>query len=57
MNTTPATTSKTSSTAAATTKTSTKGCCSGHGGVSKCNKKTGYQMCKDGTASTTCACQ
>ncbi|MCW8386084.1 hypothetical protein OQJ18_02025 [Fluoribacter dumoffii] len=32
-------------------------CCSGHGGVASCNKTTGYQMCKDGTASPTCKCK
>lgn len=31
-------------------------CCSGHGGVASCNKSTGHQMCKDGTASPTCTC-
>ncbi|KTD68872.1 hypothetical protein Lste_2030 [Legionella steelei] len=31
-------------------------CCSGHGGVASCNKTTGFQMCKDGTASPTCKC-
>lgn len=39
-----------------TTKSKTTGCCSGHGGVAKCNHKTGYQMCKDGTQSTSCKC-
>ncbi|KTC80059.1 hypothetical protein [Legionella cherrii] len=32
-------------------------CCSGHGGVASCNKTTGFQMCKDGTASPTCKCK
>ena len=32
-------------------------CCAGHGGVASCNKSTGYQMCKDGTASPTCKCK
>lgn len=32
-------------------------CCSGHGGVASCNKTTGIQMCKDGTASPTCTCK
>lgn len=32
------------------------GCCSRHGGVSKCNKSKGYQMCKDGTLSPVCKC-
>lgn len=32
-------------------------CCSGHGGVASCNKKTGHQMCKDGTASPSCLCE
>lgn len=31
-------------------------CCAGHGGVASCNKSTGHQMCKDGTASPTCTC-
>lgn len=31
-------------------------CCAGHGGVASCNKTTGYQMCKDGTASPSCTC-
>lgn len=31
-------------------------CCSGHGGVASCNKTTGYQMCKDGSASPSCTC-
>jgi len=34
-----------------------KGCCARHGGVAKCNKATGFQMCKDGTTSSTCRCQ
>lgn len=33
------------------------GCCSGHGGVLKCDEKTGYQICKDKTHSTTCTCK
>lgn len=33
------------------------GCCSGHGGVAKCDTKKGYQICKDGTHSTTCTCE
>ncbi|QLZ69633.1 neurogenic locus notch [Legionella sp. PC1000] len=32
-------------------------CCSKHGGVASCNTTTGYQMCKDGTASPTCRCK
>ncbi|KTD40652.1 hypothetical protein [Legionella parisiensis] len=32
-------------------------CCSKHGGVASCNTTTGYQMCKDGTASPTCTCK
>ncbi|KTD02584.1 hypothetical protein OQJ19_13330 [Fluoribacter gormanii] len=32
-------------------------CCSGHGGVASCNTTTGFQMCKDGTASPTCKCK
>lgn len=39
-----------------TSKTSLVGCCSGHGGVNKCDHTTGFQLCKDGTHSTTCAC-
>ncbi|WP_419420176.1 hypothetical protein ACNVED_02455 [Legionella sp. D16C41] len=31
-------------------------CCAGHGGVTSCNKSTGHQMCKDGTASPSCTC-
>lgn len=31
-------------------------CCAGHGGVASCNKSTGYQMCKDKSASPTCKC-
>jgi hypothetical protein len=53
--------STTTTTAPATTKgtsgTSAKGCCSRHGGVAQCNKSSGHQMCKDGTASPTCTCQ
>lgn len=37
-------------------KAAKTGCCSGHGGVAKCNKSAGFQMCKDGTQSSTCAC-
>jgi hypothetical protein len=37
-------------------KAKTTGCCARHGGVSKCNKSSGYQMCKDGTQSSTCTC-
>lgn len=33
------------------------GCCSGHGGVAKCDTKKGYQVCKDGTHSATCTCE
>lgn len=43
-------------TTTATTTTKTTGCCSGHGGVGKCDSKSGYLKCKDGTLSTTCAC-
>jgi len=32
-------------------------CCAGHGGVVSCNQSTGFQMCKDGTASPTCTCK
>lgn len=35
---------------------STAGCCSGHGGVKQCDKKTGFQICNDNTHSTTCRC-
>lgn len=31
-------------------------CCAGHGGVASCNKSTGQQICKDGSASPTCKC-
>lgn len=31
-------------------------CCTAHGGVTTCNSKTGYQMCKDGTQSPSCRC-
>lgn len=31
-------------------------CCAGHGGVASCNKSTGFQICKDGTASPSCTC-
>lgn len=51
MATNPATTTTTTT----TTKT-TKGCCSRHKGVSKCNTSTHYLMCKDGTQSTNCKC-
>jgi hypothetical protein len=39
------------------TKAKTTGCCSRHGGVAQCDKKTGFQKCKDGTLSTTCKCE
>jgi hypothetical protein len=39
-----------------THSTSTKGCCSRHGGVAHCNTGTGYLMCKDGTQSASCTC-
>lgn len=51
--TTPSTTTK--STPASST--SAKGCCSRHGGVAQCDKASGHQMCKDGTASPSCTCQ
>lgn len=35
---------------------STRGCCRGHGGVSGCDKKTGYLRCKDRSISLTCKC-
>lgn len=55
------TTSMPATTAPATVATpasnaKTKGCCSRHGGVGKCNTAKGYLMCKDGTQSTTCKC-
>ncbi len=50
---TPETEMKTSTTEV---KTSTKGCCARHGGVAKCDKASGHQMCKDGTISSTCKC-
>lgn len=40
----------------ATTAYKTTGCCSGHGGVGGCDKKTGFVKCKDGTQSSTCTC-
>ena len=39
-----------------TVNTKVKGCCSRHGGVAKCDKVRGYQMCKDGTTSSACKC-
>lgn len=38
------------------TTTSQKGCCAKHGGVGRCDKKSGYKKCKDGTISSTCKC-
>lgn len=32
------------------------GCCSGHGGVAKCDTASGYQVCKDGSQSA-CTCE
>lgn len=32
------------------------GCCAKHGGVIRCNSTTGYQQCKDGSASPSCKC-
>jgi hypothetical protein len=57
--TTPSTTKSTKSNATSKSSTNSNimGCCSGHGGVAQCNKSTGYQMCKDGKASTTCKCK
>lgn len=49
---TPATGSKSNSNSG----TSAKGCCSRHGGVAQCDKSSGHQMCKDGTASPSCTC-
>lgn len=43
-------------TTAATPAKSTKGCCAKHGGVASCDKASGYQMCKDGTRSSSCKC-
>lgn len=37
-------------------KEATKGCCSNHGGVDRCDKRTGFQVCKDGSHSSTCKC-
>lgn len=56
--TTPTTTKTTSTTTVkkVTTIPPTKGCCAKHGGVSKCDTKTGYYACKDGTESPTCRC-
>lgn len=51
-----ATTTSTTPTTTSTTINKIKGCCSRHGGVAKCDTSTGYQICKDGTHSTTCAC-
>jgi hypothetical protein len=47
--------------AAATTtvtpsKTKTAGCCSRHGGIARCDKAAGFQLCKDGTRSN-CPCK
>ncbi len=50
------TTAATTAAAATTTATTQRGCCSGHGGVKSCNKKTHFQVCKDGSTSTTCKC-
>ena len=58
----PPVTTNTTKTTTKVTKTETaakinlSGCCSGHGGVKKCDTSTGYQICKDGAHSTTCAC-
>lgn len=54
----PASTTTAAPTAATTTKSksSTKGCCAKHGGVDKCDSKTGHQICKDGTQSASCTC-
>lgn len=62
MNSTTATTTTTTTATPATTmstkntKSKTTGCCSRHGGVASCDKASGYQMCKDGTRSSTCKC-
>ena len=56
--TTKKTTVKTEETAPVTDKKSTNitGCCSRHGGIARCNKSTGFYMCKDKTMSATCTC-
>jgi hypothetical protein len=51
-----AATAATAATATTTSKAKTKGCCARHGGVDKCDTVSGYQMCKDGTHSSTCKC-
>jgi hypothetical protein len=51
---TPTKPAKAAKTPAAPVKTT--GCCSRHGGVGKCNKSTGYFMCKDKTQSPVCKC-
>lgn len=65
MTTTGATTTNAATTTTSTANTAVttapmpnkiKGCCSKHGGVAKCDTATGYQLCKDGTHSTTCKC-
>lgn len=51
-------TSKTSNTANAMCKIddNRSGCCSKHGGVCGCNKKSHKQKCCDGTLSNSCGC-
>lgn len=46
---------KPTTTKATKEKFSTQGCCSRHGGVGRCNKSSGYYMCKDKTLSS-CRC-
>lgn len=33
------------------------GCCSGHGGVLKCDLVRGYQICKDNSLAKNCSCK
>lgn len=56
-NTTTSTPTKAKATKTKASTTSASGCCSHHGGIAQCNKSTGHQMCKDGTASPSCTCQ
>lgn len=34
-----------------------RGCCSRHGGIAQCDKRTHHQVCRDGTQSPSCLCQ
>jgi hypothetical protein len=36
---------------------SRRGCCSHHLGVCGCDKRTGHQLCCDGTLSPSCTCR